>query len=167
LNFPVIFDRIIKPYILVLALIFTVAFLTGVFTPSSTREDLTKAFEGFAENYRGLEGGKLFFTIFLHNVVATIFMLISGIGIGIIPTLAIGANGFVLGVVYGQTAEIIGYSKAAMKVLPHGLFELPALLIAASYGLWLGLMIVRRMQRRERTPILRHRVSAPHYCGSN
>jgi uncharacterized membrane protein SpoIIM required for sporulation len=97
LNFPVIFDRTIKPYILVLALIFTVAFLAGMFTPSSTREDLTKAFQVFAENYRGLEGGKLFFTIFLHNVVATIFMLISGISIGIIPTLAIVANGFISG----------------------------------------------------------------------
>jgi len=77
LTLPVIFDRTVKPYTLVLALIFTVAFLAGVFTPLSTREDLTKAFQVFDENYRGLEGGKLFFTIFLDNVVATIFMLIT------------------------------------------------------------------------------------------
>jgi stage II sporulation protein M len=145
LNFPVIFDRTIKPYILVLALIFTVAFLAGVLTPSPTREDLTNAFQVFDENYRGLGGGKLFFTIFLDNVVATIFMLISGISIGIIPTLAIGANGFVLGVVYRQAAVMVGYSKAALLVLPHGVFELPALLIAASYGLWIGILMVRRM----------------------
>jgi stage II sporulation protein M len=71
--------------------------------------------------------------------------------VGIIPTFAIGANGFVLGVVYRQTAEVMGYSKAALKVLPHGVFELPALLIAASYGLWLGVMVVRRMRGKEST----------------
>jgi stage II sporulation protein M len=36
-----------------------------------------------------------------------------------------------------------------LKVLPHGVFELPALLIAASYGLWLGVTVVRRMRGKE------------------
>jgi len=129
-------------------------------TPSSTREELTKAFQGIAENYRGLEGGKLFFTILLHNVVATIFLPITGVIVGIIPTFAIGANGFVLGVVYRQTAEVMGYSKAALKVLPHGVFVLPALLIAASYGLWLGVMIVQRMKGKKNT-LLRFHIGMP------
>ena len=77
----------------------------------------------------------LFFTLLLHNVMATIFVLVSGVIVGIIPTFAIGSNGFVLGVVYRQVAEVDGYSKDALKVLPHGVFELPALLIAASYVL--------------------------------
>ena len=88
----------------------------------------------------------LFFTLLLHNVMATIFVLVSGVIVGIIPTFAIGSNGFVLGVVYRQVAEVDGYSKDALKVLPHGVFELPALLIAASYGLWLGVTVVRRIR---------------------
>ncbi len=55
--------------------------------------------------------------------------------------------------VYRQTAEVMGYSKAALKVLPHGVFELPAPLIAASYGLWLGVTAVRRMRGKESTPL--------------
>ena len=78
--------------------------------------------------------------------MATIFVLVSGVIVGIIPTFAIGSNGFVLGVVYRQVAEVDGYSKAALKVLPHDVFELPALLIAASYGLWLGVTVVRRIR---------------------
>jgi len=92
---------------LILALIFSVDFLAGVLAPSSTRQELTKAFRVVADNYRGLEGGKLFLTILLHNVVATIILLISGVLVGIIPTFAIGANGFVLDVVYRQTAEVV------------------------------------------------------------
>lgn len=148
--------RALKSYILTLVLIFSAAFLAGVLAPSSTSEELTNAFRVVADTYRGLSGGKLFFTILLHNVVATIFLLISGLIVGIIPTLAIGVNGFVLGVVYRQTAELIGYSKAALKVLPHGVFELPALLLAASYGLWLGVTVVRRIRGRESTPIRFH-----------
>jgi uncharacterized membrane protein SpoIIM required for sporulation len=61
----------------------------------------------------------LFFTLLLHNVMATIFVLVSGVIVGIIPTFAIGSNGFILGVVYRQVAEVDGYSKAALKVLPR------------------------------------------------
>ena len=156
MNLGGIFDRTIKPYILILSLIFVAAFLAGILAPSSTRQQMTEAFQVVVDNYRGLTGGKLFFTILLHNVVATIFLLISGVIVGIIPTFAIGTNGFVLGVVYRQTAEAMGYSKAALKVLPHGVFELPALLIAASYGLWLGVMAIRRMRVKESTLLRFH-----------
>jgi stage II sporulation protein M len=149
-------DRTINPYILILTLIFFAAFLAGMLAPSSTRQNMTNAFRVVADNYRGLAGGKLFFTLLLHNVMATIFVLISGVIVGIIPTFAIGANGFLLGVVYRQAAEVAGYSKAALKVLPHGVFELPALLIAASYGLWLGVKVVRRMRGKESTSLRVH-----------
>jgi uncharacterized membrane protein SpoIIM required for sporulation len=123
MNFGVIFDRTIKPYILILTLIFSAAFLAGALAPWSTRQQMTGAFQVVADNYRGLAGGKLFFNLLLHNVMATIFVLISGVIVGIIPTFAIGANGFVLGVVYRQVAGVEGYSKTALKVLPHGVFE--------------------------------------------
>jgi len=156
LVFHLMSGRSLKSYLIILTLIFTAAFLAGMLAPSSTRQQTTDAFQVVADNYRGLAGWKLFFTILLHNVMATIFLLISGVIVGIIPTFAIGANGFILGVVYRQTAEMVGYSKAALKVLPHGVFELPALLVAASYGLWLGVTVVRRMRRKESTLLRFH-----------
>jgi stage II sporulation protein M len=82
--------------------------------------------------------------------------------IGIIPIFSIGSNGFFLGVLYRQATEVRGYSRAALKVLPHGGFEIPALLIAASYGLWLGVTVVRRMRGKESTLL---RVHAEHAVG--
>ena len=149
-------DRPIKQYLPILALFFAAAFLAGMLAPSSTRQQLTDAFQVVAENYRGLAGGKLFFIILFHNVMSSMFVLISGVLVGIIPTFATGANGFLLGVVYRQTAEVVGYWKAALKVLPHGVFEIPALLIAASYGLWLGMAVIRRMRGEESTSIRSH-----------
>ena len=56
--------------------------------------------------------------------------------------------------VFQNTAKLC--KAAALKVLPHGLFELPAILIAASYGLWLGVMAVRRMRGKESTLLRFH-----------
>ena len=122
-------------------------------------------FNSSPTNYRGLAGGALFFNILFNNVMASILILVSGVLIGIVPVLAVGSNGFVLGVLYRHAAEVagyspgaemLGYSKAALKVLPHGVFEIPALLISASYGLWLGVMVVRRMRGKESTHLRFH-----------
>jgi Stage II sporulation protein M len=112
--------------------------------------------------------GSLFFFILLHNVVASLLLVGLGLLFGIIPTMAICSNGFILGVVYRQAAETFGHTNAAIKMLPHGIFEIPALLIASSYGLWLGVTVVQnawqgkyasQIPHRARLPaILRHRV---------
>ena len=117
---------------------------------------MTEVFQGVVGNYRGLAGGMLFFNILVQNVMATIFVIISGVIVGIVPAFAISSNGFGLGVLYRQASDVSGYSKAALKVLPYGVFEIPALLIAASYGLWLGVMVVRRMRGKESTLIRSH-----------
>jgi len=149
-------DRPIRPYLLVLTLIFAASFLAGTHAPASIRNEATNAFQLVADSYRGLDGGTLFFFILFQNVMATIFVIISGVVVGIIPTFAIGSNGFGLGVLYRQAAEVSGYSKAALKILPYGVFEIPALLIAASYGLWLGVMVVRRRRGKDSTLLRSH-----------
>ena len=149
-------DRTIKPYFLILILIFAASFLAGTVAPSSIRQQMTEMFQVVVGNFRGLAGGMIFFNILVQNVMATIFVVISGVIVGIIPTFAIGSNGFGLGVLYRQASEVSGYSKAALKILPYGVFEIPALLIAASYGLWLGVIAVRRMRGKEGTLLRFH-----------
>jgi stage II sporulation protein M len=148
------FDRTIRPYMLVLTIIFAASFLAGTVAPTSIGKQMAEVFQAVVVNYRELAGGTLFFNILVQNVMATIFVIISGVIVGIVPTFAISSNGFGLGVLYRQAAEVSGYSKAALKVLPYGVFEIPALLIAASYGLWLGVTVVRRMRGKE-SPLVR------------
>ena len=149
MNLAGVFDRTIRPYLLILSLLFAASFLAGTIAPLSIRRQMADMFQIVAGSYRDLAGGMLFFNILVQNVMATIFVLISGVILGIVPTFAIGSNGFGLGVLFGQASEASGYLKAALKVLPYGVFEIPALLIAASYGLWLGVMVVRRLRGKE------------------
>ncbi|HEY6097020.1 MAG TPA: stage II sporulation protein M [Candidatus Deferrimicrobium sp.] len=156
MNLAGMLDRTIKPYILILTLVFAASFLAGTIAPSAIRQPMTEVFQRVVGNYRGLAGGMLFFNILVQNVMATIFVILSGVMAGILPTFAISSNGFGLGVLYRQASETSGYSTAALKVLPYGVFEIPALLIAASYGLWLGVKAIRRMRGKESTLLRIH-----------
>ena len=146
-------DRAVVPYLLALGVLFAATFLGGMFAPPSVRQQVTDALQVVGEQYRDLAGGTLFFYILIHNVMASLLLLASGLLYGIVPVLAVGSNGFVLGVLYSQEALVAGYSKAAMKVVPHGIFEIPALLFTASYGLWLGIRSIRRIRGKEDAPL--------------
>ena len=156
MNLEGMFERKIRPYILILALVFAASFLAGIMAPPAISRQMAEVFQAVVGNYRGLAGGMLFFNILVQNVMATIFVILSGVIVGIIPTFAVSSNGFGLGVLYRQASEASGYSKAALKILPYGVLEIPALLIAASYGLWLGVMAVRRMRGKESTLLRFH-----------
>jgi stage II sporulation protein M len=146
-------DRPVVPYLLVLSALFAAAFLGGMFAPPALRQQVTDALQVVGEQYRDFAGGTLFFYILLHNVMASLLLLASGLLYGIVPVLAVGSNGFVLGVLYHQEAMAAGYLQAAMKVVPHGIFEIPALLFTASYGLWLGNLAIRRIRGKEGAPL--------------
>ncbi len=160
MNLAGVFDRTIKPYLLILTLIFAACFLAGTFVPLPLRRKMMEMFQKMAGDYRELSGGMLFFNILVQNMMATIFVVIFGVIVGIIPTFAVGSNAFGLGVLYRQASDLSGYSKAVLTILPYGVFEIPALLIAASYGLWLGVMVVRRMRGKEGTPLKTHMAHA-------
>ncbi|MBI5101583.1 MAG: stage II sporulation protein M, partial [Nitrospirae bacterium] len=133
LNLEGLFDRTIKPYFWILSLVFAASFLGGTVAPLSVRRQMIEIFQVVVGNYGGLAGGVLYFNILVQNVMATIFLIVSGVLAGIVPIFAVSSNGFGLGVLYRQEVEGAGYAKAALKLLPYGVFEIPPILIAASY----------------------------------
>jgi stage II sporulation protein M len=134
----------IRPALFFLAAFFVVAFLAGMLAPPSVRQGLTDAFRIATEPYTDQSGGVVFLFILLNNVIATILMLLLGMVFGVLPVVGVVSNGLLLGVLWRQAAKIAGYGQAALSILPHGIFEIPALLLAASYGLWLGMAAIQR-----------------------
>jgi len=77
-------------------------------------------------------------TLFWHNFRAVLTMAILGLALGVYPLLGILLNGALLGVVLAFSI-LNGQPLVFMAgVLPHGLFELPALAIGAGTGFHLG-----------------------------
>ncbi len=139
-------DRPLIPFFLIMSSIFAAAFVAGFFAPASLQQQAMAGFEEFVAQVRDMSGGAVFWFIFIHNVFVSLVLVVAGLLFGIVPVLAIGTNGFLLGVVYRKGVDAMGHVDAALAILPHGIFEIPAVLFAAAYGLWLGVMVVRRVR---------------------
>ena len=85
----------------------------------------------------------------LNNSAKSFAILLSGILFGLTPLIAVAANGYILGVAYLLTSGEVGYVQAAKAVLPHSVLEIPAVILAAAYGLWLGVTFAKRIRRRD------------------
>jgi len=146
-------DPAVRPYLVYLAALFAAGILAGMLSPPAFRQHVAEEFQAWMEPLQSVAGGDLFLLILVNNTIETLFMLLFGVLFGILPVLSVSANGFILGVLYLQSAGTVGYWKAALHVLPHGVFEIPAFLIAASYGMWLGVSFLHRIRRRETDPL--------------
>lgn len=97
--------------------------------------------EGTIQTLSSLSSG----SIFLHNLqIVVLTALVGAISFGVAPPVILGAPFGVLGFLAGQ-AGVNGFSPWAFLVafvLPHGVVEIPALVLATAFGLNLGLTLI-------------------------
>ncbi|AWB46098.1 hypothetical protein DCC85_19335 [Paenibacillus sp. CAA11] len=83
--------------------------------------------------------------IFINNAVKGVLVLFTGALLGIIPALFMVINGMAIGYVL-QTAAQGGEDITRLIVqglLPHGIIEIPAIMIAGAFGLHFGYKVWR------------------------
>ncbi|MGA9174541.1 MAG: stage II sporulation protein M [Thermoactinomyces sp.] len=88
-----------------------------------------------------------FLTIFTNNLLASLTMIGMGIFLGIVPFFAMLTNGLMLGVTLHLAATESHASPFFVfftTILPHGIVELPAAILAAAFGIRLGMAVIRR-----------------------
>jgi stage II sporulation protein M len=91
--------------------------------------------------------------IFLNNVRAVFFMMALGLLLAIMPIISMLVNGILIGFVL-RLQEAAGLSLAELifkGLLPHGLLEMPAIIIGAGYGIRLGVTLILRLFPSMRT----------------
>lgn len=82
-----------------------------------------------------------FMIIFTNNLKATAVIILSGLFLPILPLLmGIMPNGFMIGLMVGffETEKLLRKSIFFLSLLPHGFFELPAILLSATVGMIWG-----------------------------
>lgn len=85
-----------------------------------------------------------FVFIFLNNAIKSILIIYLGFFIGIVPVFFLVMNGMIIGFLL-RTYDMQGQDVVTLIVkglLPHGIFEIPAILIAAAYSLKLGKLVL-------------------------
>ncbi len=93
----------------------------------------------------GMDYKQLMGFIFLNNLQSSFFGMILGIIFGIFPLVALTLNGYVLGFVAMLSVKAEGF-LVLWRILPHGIFELPAIFISLGFGLRLGSFIFIKKQ---------------------
>ena len=146
-------DRTVLRHAIFLTVLFVAAVIAGALAPPSFRNELVETFLALVGPGLDLSGGELFLFILLNNTMGGLLVLLFGLLFGILPVLSVAGNGLLLGVLYRHAGGISGYGRAALDVLPHGILEIPALLVAASYGMWLGSAFLRKVRRQEQEPL--------------
>lgn len=102
--------------------------------------------------------------IFFNNVRAVLVMMVLGILLGFFPAFSMLFNGILMGFVLRiQAAAGFPVGDLVMRgILPHGILELPAIFIAAGYGMRIGFNIILRLfpSMRPRTQAIGDSVKA-------
>lgn len=85
-----------------------------------------------------------FVFIFLNNAIKSIAFVYLGVFLAILPLIALVTNGMVLGFVMLHPAQELPFMTLLVKgILPHGIIELPAIIVACAYGIRIGVLALR------------------------
>jgi len=129
--------------------VFAVMFLVGFTYPIFFREEIFGFLSEMIGKLEGKSVVELIGLIFLNNLQATFLAIVSGIAIGVLPFLIVVVNGYLVGFVAREVAMVEGIS-VLWQLAPHGVFELPAIILSIGIGLRLGSQVVGRGVKRLR-----------------
>jgi stage II sporulation protein M len=91
----------------------------------------------------------LFLIIFINNAIKALLLISLGILLGLPPILFIVLNGFVLGGLGSALEAVNGWRYVVASFAPHGVIEIPVILLATALGLTIGMESVRWLVRKE------------------
>jgi stage II sporulation protein M len=83
--------------------------------------------------------------LFVNNLQACIILFLGGVTFGILTIFVLATNGIIVGAVAQMANEMQGIAYVVAALLPHGIFELPALFISGALGLMLTGAIRREL----------------------
>lgn len=134
-----------KNYFYFSGLFFILFTFLGYFvpTPVGIEDYLMKMIQDLLEKTIGMGQFELIKFIFLNNVFVSFMGIILGGLVGFFPFIYIIFNGYVLGFA-SKIAVNKGGFFILLDLLPHGVFELPAILISFALGLKVGSFILKK-----------------------
>jgi stage II sporulation protein M len=131
--------------------IFFVSLVLGTLIGQNTAEGLMRQFGVVLEPLAptGNPSILLFLIIFINNAIKALGLVFLGILLGLPPLLFIGLNGFILGGFGSVLESVKGWRYVIASFVPHGVIEIPLILLATALGLTVGMESLKWLVRRE------------------
>lgn len=130
-------------YFAISAFIFFILIGYFILPPKELELQLIEKLREIALAFSGLGLWQTIWLIFSNNLFVCFISIILGIIFGIFPFLVLMSNGYLIGYVAHRAVAVDGISTL-WKLLPHGLFELPAILISIGLGFKLGTSLFKK-----------------------
>jgi stage II sporulation protein M len=151
---------LIRAIILTFLLFFTtvmVGWVGSAENPTLGRELITLFEKEVAGQIDGKNPVDMCLKIFFNNLEACILLFLGGASFGVLTIVILGLNGIVI----GSITEIVSKDHSAMfvaaAILPHGIFEIPAFILAGALGILLAQTLVAEWYGREDTAVAARR----------
>jgi stage II sporulation protein M len=119
--------------------------LIGAFIPApgALEQKILEIIEDLLIKTQGMSAGELIKFIFLNNLQSSFLGLFLGIFFGFFSLATCIINAYILGFVMLKSVQAEG-ALVLWRLLPHGIFELPALFISLGLGLKFGAFIFEK-----------------------
>jgi stage II sporulation protein M len=148
-------DSVLTNAIIVTFLLFFITITAGWVGAAqnpSIGQDLIKLFE---KEVAGQMDSKnpydMFVKIFANNLEACILLFLGGASLGILTIFIMSLNGIVIGAIMEFVSRDHTPLFVAAAILPHGIFEIPAFILAGALGILLAQSLIAEWYGREDT----------------
>lgn len=142
----------LRKFILVAVLVFVFAAFNGYFSAKSSPSEMELVLEKLQEMLGPImEMPPLdqFLFIILNNGITAFLAIILGIIFGIFPFLVLLSNGTILGAVAYFVQTELSWSTFFVGILPHGIIEIPVIILAGAVGFKLGKISLDKVFKRQ------------------
>jgi stage II sporulation protein M len=118
-----------------------IGYVVAIMHPEVVMQSLEEL-EGLVDLLKNLSPLEIMFLIFLNNSIKSLFVLVLGVFFGVVPLLFIAYNGYFLGIFSHKILMEQSLLYLAGGLLPHGIIEIPMVVISAAVGIRLGLKVI-------------------------
>jgi len=147
-----IYRRWLRLYLPVAALVLGASTVAGFLLGSAVPIDSLPTAEGSASSpFPALTTVDLA----VNNLVAMVVLSLGAVSLGLVTLFGLVLNGLLVGAVVGIAVQQVDPLVVALLILPHGVLEIPALLVASTVGLRFARLTVRYIRGLEETLVTR------------
>jgi stage II sporulation protein M len=147
----IIRQKVLIRNLILAASIFFISLILGTLIGRNTIEGLMRQLGAIFEPL-ALTGKLtilLFLIIFINNAIKALGIIFLGILLGLPTLLFIVLNGFILGGLGSALESVNGWRYVMASFVPHGVIEIPVILLAAALGFTVGMESLKWLVRRE------------------
>ncbi|OIO46476.1 MAG: hypothetical protein AUJ31_01730 [Parcubacteria group bacterium CG1_02_39_15] len=142
----------LRNYIFLACLIFVFAIFYGYSVAQTSPEEVKTMLDGIKKVYEpvfGMSPIAQFLFVVLNNGLTLLFIILLGLVFGVPPFMALLSNGAVLGIVAFFSKQTFSWSVFFLGTLPHGIIEIPVLILGCAVGLKIGKTLFNKVFKKQ------------------